>query len=329
MAKAKRTWRPSSKAMGALRLAGSLNRLRMNSMTRTRTQGRRYGAGTPVTNQHDVARLYTKKRMPARRRKAWKTFSRKTNAVLNAQLSTSQFTRRENPYLVAPPAGMGYVSQQMFSANGTAAFTGGPTQSGTGDCQDMGDYFNYLNTSGTGGITRAAKYRITSCCMDTTITNTLASTAILEVYEWRAKRIVNNIPGVVDNPEAYYVQSFTDLANAAPYSVGADSYGTTPFQAKLWCQRFTIVKKTRIQLGGFQTTCLQMKDNRPKVVTLRDFSDMFANKYTRGYFLQVMGSPQDNALQPTGPAVLRVLTTRTYAWKRIDNTLAYTANVPV
>jgi len=50
--------------------------------------GKRVSSGIGVTTQHDISRVYTKSRMPRRKRRRWKSFSRKVNAVAEKELGS-------------------------------------------------------------------------------------------------------------------------------------------------------------------------------------------------------------------------------------------------
>ena len=81
-------------------------RQRMNRSFRGAGGGRRGSSGVGVTNQHDRAFVYRKKRMPRRRGKRWMKFSRKVHFVAEKDLGTRTIVMNGSRQIFNTTSGM-------------------------------------------------------------------------------------------------------------------------------------------------------------------------------------------------------------------------------
>lgn len=86
-----RSGRSYARAMGGAALAGRLTRRVTNRVVNAYTQTtrrKRLTTGRGVTNQWDRTLIYKKKSMPRWKKRAWKRFSQKVNAVAEKSLGS-------------------------------------------------------------------------------------------------------------------------------------------------------------------------------------------------------------------------------------------------
>lgn len=299
--------------------AGAFRTIRQATATR-RQQGRRsYDA--PMTSQKDSRLMYRKKRMPARRRKAWKRFKRKVTAV---QISNTNIQVAVEQQVCILPAIVNQSSAQFHGMYGIAGnpgstgFTGaGPP--GQGQLNDIAKIFAAKYAG--------AKYRrllFASACLDVHVKGTGSSSFILEVYEIEARKDYTALSSAYDTVEEIYYNGFADYGplGTAPGATGS-SLGTTPFHCKAFCQAFKITKKYRVQGSAGETISFQMRDPRNHMIDGNMIANpqiMWKKGLLKGYFFQLYGAPSGTTgAVLTENAEVKITAIKSYTFRQLDS----------
>lgn len=315
------------------------NRMRMNQITRgaklasgalklyknwkqTRSKSNyapRSIASAPTTSQHEYATVYRKKRMPAGKRKAWKRFVRKSNAVImkNAPLQTYVYSEGNHIYAAANQTGFYYCG--LYGLNGPGRVLGTATTSGTGALNQMITLFTNFFATPVGH-----SINLESACMDLTLRNLLASTAIVEMYYIYPKRDIDDAElGVLKQTvEGMYIESFSATETIpGPGGVTALTLGTTPFNAPFFARHFQVYRKLRVQLGANEIFSTQMRNPRNYRLSYSDAQKYGMKKrMAAGIFFQIYGQPQSGLLttQVTDEARVKVNINQVYNWRPVN-----------
>lgn len=298
------------------------------SWTNTRTrQRRKTSSGRGVTNHFDRSRIYSKRRMPRRRRRNWVRFSRKVNAVSEKDLGSRTVVRNSLVGVSHPmdPAGENQHGRQvvaLYPLNGTTAHM-----------QDINEIQQDTDL-GTSG-----KAIFKSAVLDLTVRNTSARlpdsdnpeiTLEVDVYELTANQSLGQTGKAVDILAAIDEGS-TDTATI-PGQVTAltgASRGWTPwdFPSSLSEYRIKIWKKTKFFLSENQTFTYQVRNPKRYVLDKQRMNApgdnlprmtryvLFIYKPAPGY---VYSTPPNNDLYGIGIGV-----TRKYMYKIYDKTQDY------
>lgn len=281
-----------------------------------------YGGGTsaaPVTSQHEYTTVYKKRRMPARKRKAWKTFVRKTQAVNLKEAPLRTFVYAENNNIYAGNNLCGYFAVNLYGDSGPQRVLGGVAASGRGGMNQM----NTLLSNVYGANAGARRIRMESACMELTLKNVnTTAVAIVEMYYFKARKMLESDSVTSMSVESYYEDGF--LTSEQGYNltgIGATTHGTTPFNSPLFTRHFKITKKVRVQLGGGEVASFQIRDPRNHLIQTSDVFRYAANpRRFQGIFLQIYGQPDTAGfLQSNGTtsASVKVMVQQTYCWREI------------
>lgn len=287
------------------------------SRTRTRESGR---SGVGVTTDRDFRNVYRKKWMPKRRKRQWKRFTRKVEAVAEKKRGTFSLVfntvRRET---VADNFQRMY-GISLYGYAGTAVV--GP------DAYER-DMFNIASSlkPGDSAITTEVwnrRIHFRSAVLDITFRNVHATAAVeLDIYEWICKKDTP-FPTLSD----MVINGFTDPAAstvAGSNTLTQDDVGTTPFQCPPALRYLTILKKTKvfIPINGTATYQIRKPANRWWGTSQLDegTSLFFAKRgWTCGLWMVQKGVPGMIAAVParalSSDVVMSI--TRTYCLKTID-----------
>ena len=290
---------------------------------------KRISSGRGVTTQYDKSRIYRKRRMPRRKRRAWKRFSKKVGHVIDKNLGTrtvvinSQLTE-------ATSAGS---SDQL-----TAQIALYPVRNDT--YAHLNDLFDlYTNYTGNADFDATNKLIFQSGILDITVQNASVDTndepagVEVDVYEitssssWQEEGSTNvGLTKVIQD-------GFTSTSNEGSAGTGLalPQRGVSPFDA---CQalsqfKLKIWKKTKYFLGAGQTFTYQIRDPKRRVIDVQRIGDWDSSNmpgWTRWLLIIAKTTPAVD-LTTNGQVDLRIGCTRKYMYKQLDSTHDADANL--
>lgn len=232
--------------------------------------------GRGVTNQHDRQMIYRKKSMPRYKKRGWKRFKSKVNAVAEKELG-SQTVVFNGSY---------EKGNQTNGQHGIIGF-GLYTQSSTvpqyndlknisGIVNDSGDFTNVLGVI----VKPSTKYIFKSAVLDLTMRNVcedlegnLLAGATLEVdiYELTVKKVGNDADVVFNEVTTYFgkADSNTDVIGGTGTGINIYKRGITPWDVPLALSQYgvKIWKKTKMFIANGQTATYQYRDPKRHVIT--------------------------------------------------------------
>lgn len=299
-------------AAGAAGLAATAGRWMSQRQTLTRgLRGRGVRSGQGVSTQHDRRTVYRKKSMPRRRKRSWKRFSRKVNAVSEKTLGSKTIVFNDQVNLLGTLGSTDQISGNvaLYPMNHSSAYL-----------DDINRIQNNANTEY--GVT--TKYIFQSGIFDMTLVNISfdATTALipveLDIYEITSSSTWQEGPTSLIGA---LQQGFTDTTNEGVAATGLalTQRGVTPFDCPqgLGSYRIKIWKKTKYFLGGGQWLTYQMRDPKRHVLDAKNMLDWdSANKPGITRWLLIIGKTLPNAnLGLTGACSVQIGVTRKYFYK--------------
>jgi len=209
------------------------------SRTRTR-QRRKTRSGAGVTHEHDVRQVYRKTRMPMRKRRAWRSFTRKVDAVSEKNrgtLSVAYNSSFRNTQVAGLQAMYGIV---LYGYQGSVV-------SGLGYYSDMVRLAAITKPGDTPSVRVVnRKIHFRSAVLDLTVHNNATDTCECDVYEHWYKK---DVPWVSLDTMLTAVITDPDTAVLGT-GVSPNQVGVTPFQIGSALKYVTISKKTKIFILG-------------------------------------------------------------------------------
>lgn len=324
-----------------------------NSYTQTQTQRRRTRSSRGVTTQHDAKFIYGRKRMPRRKRRAWKKFSKKVDYIINKQIAPCALVRSKVFNRLGPS-----INQQLLGCASLMSAYGANF-----DLSD--DQITILKDTAARAYGDSSKWfqaqaKVTSAVLDITFENLAddrsGATRVLsqpcdmecDVYELACTRDVyiqdgtQNLRDIYDfilnccNEQPQPV--VTDLVGGAAIggALASTQLGWTPFQSAKFCKYFKVLKKTKHYMGagGFFTHQIRMpadkiiRGNQFNIATDGGVSSTTAlplfNKYTRVLLFVCKAEPLTNNLDVayTGVPNFTISMQKTFNYKVVDKALA-------
>lgn len=277
-------------------------------------RGRHVRSGQGVTNQHDRSRVYRKRGMPRFKKRSWKRFSRKVNAVAEKSLGSKTIVFNDAVSLIGTPG----TTEQLWGNIALYPMN----HSSISYLDDMKNIEN--NSTGDYGVT--TKYLFQSGVLDMTLVNTSFDDAEgdvpieLDVYEisssssWQENSGTPSLIGVFD-------QGFTDTTaeGSAATQLARTQRGVTPWDCPqaLGSYKIKIWKKTKYFLGGGSWMTYQIRDPKRHVVdakNMREWDSTNKPGLTRWLLLVAKVLPGANIIT-TGNVSLEVGITRKYMYK--------------
>lgn len=243
---------------------------------RTRMK-QRVSSGRGVTLEHDRQRIYRKKSMPRSKRRRWKRFSRKVNAVAEKELGSR--TVVFNNSLVASNSTSGNQGQVSLALYGWES-----PSNRYSDLNYIGQLENTGDPTSAAGINVDTTTRMIfkSAVLDMTIRNTSTEddgasisndmtleTDIYEIvmskYAMQQNTTYDNMGGILATQE----KVINDPSAGAETSVDIDFRGVTPWDLTPALSQFglKIMKKTKYFIRGGQTVTYQIRDPKRRVCT--------------------------------------------------------------
>lgn len=212
--------------------------------------------GNGITTQYDRKLIYRYKRMPRGKKRVWKRFVRKTNAVIAKNLGKQQVLMNQtiSKTIVASTQATGAVA--LYGKTGTNV---------VGDQEGMNDIQNIIINGAPDINVRQAKFMFTSAVLDCTCANTGANNLEIDVYEI----IYTGKTAPHENIKSAYSYGIQGGAGGIPlpgtgagYSgINGAERGWTPFMAATTSgMGWKILKKTKHFVGPGQAFTYQHRD---------------------------------------------------------------------
>lgn len=231
------------------------------------------------TFQHDSRVRYRKKRMPRRKRKAWKRFTRKVGAV-----------------------SLGMQPLQIYSNEGTENITASANQGtqwgriigGTNVANNDELWQIFRRCYNLAAIANAVPYKIyvKSICMDVAITNTGSYPIVLDVYTLQCRQDFATATKVQDQWQAALGEV---QAPAGGGSVTPTKTALTVFDAPNFCSYWKVLAKREYIIGSNNVITLQMRIPLNKHIEgkVLGTSPQALPKYSRAFLITAHGCPSN------------------------------------
>jgi len=291
---------------------------RSGAGSRTRTS-QNSTSGVGVTTDRDFRRVYRKRRMPAWKRRNWKRFTRKVEAVAERKKGTASIVFNTVKREAITDGLQRMYGITLFGYRGTAVL--GP------DAYDRDLYEISLSTKPGDGASVTSfnrKIHFRSAVLDITFRNVHTTNAVeLDLYEWECRkdcpfnRLIDLITNAQSDPLALTMTGVGGLTH--------DDVGVTPFQIPAALKYISILKKTKvfIPISGTATYQIRKAKNRWWSTTeIDDKPNHFAKRgWTVGIWMVQKGVPGMVGVTPNRALSSDVVAsiTRTYCLKTIDN----------
>lgn len=266
-----------------------LNAARSRSYT---TQSRKkvtFGAGVLGGTNADRRNVYRKKNMPYRKKRRWKSFLRKVNAVSEKELGTRTVLFNDSiAQQWSTAAQQGCVTLALYSiTNATLGYLN--------DLNNIGSYENTANPTAAAGITveQSTKYLFQSAVMDLTIRNTSKRVVNesptyeldpncsleLDVYEMSFKEDSNNSTQSFTSMSAVLNAYDTQQIGGTGSGISIEDRGATPFELPVALGRMKVKvwRKTKYFIPAGQTITHQMRDPKRHVIRQGDLQTTAGN----------------------------------------------------
>lgn len=240
---------------------------------------------TPLTTHHDRGTIYTRKRMPYRKKKAWKSFTRKVQHVIQKVTGSKSFvmTRQTN--------GANAINKQAYTNIHTfMGLSGSPSAESA-----MADVSQLFDLSVQYGFTTqktASKLCVTGILCETQVHNIGADDCWLDCYYWKC---IKPVTSVLSSFAGLWIDSLADTKDMYPplgSGLSPNDYGVTPFQAGAQfpkCVR--IWKKTRQLLGPGSTVQVETRSAKNYIRSYAHDEDYCMDRCTEGILFMWYGVP--------------------------------------
>jgi len=281
-----------------------------------RTQRNTSGIG--VTSQYDTKKIYTRKRMPKRKRVAWKKFVNKTNSVLMKTVGTKTVIRNDQLSRLWNGTGQEIAVATVYGADGLAATV---TQCGHRDLAEI-----FANDPDLQEETAHAHFG--TAVVDLTMVNMSNNTSetpkpiglevdVYDVTYWKqsdAQTLGSMFITAAAN---------TDVINGAGNSITYQSRGATPFDFPyLGAHGVKILAKRKYFLGFGQTATYQLRIPKNYRIRHDDINnaneDFVRPKVTRSILIFAKGLP---GADEDVNKLLNIGVTRKYMYKVFKNNI--------
>lgn len=317
----KRTYSGTVKRYKPLVRAATKALVRYATRTRsvgTQTQTATRGLGdNPLTTQHDYKTDYKRRRRTWRMRRRMRRGKRFTRRVVNAYMratSAPKHVAKQELYTRTS----GRESSSQFSAllhTVDGRFTGTNPQADwreffiEGGTANKNAWDNAINPV-TGPLNpeypnRSNRYRAlrsNHATIEVTVRNTGTTPCLINAYRVVCRQNVHRLYGDI---ETLYAEGFRRAGrvsedqdqSAAPTELWDPhmtpaQLASTPFQSRLFCQAFTILRRTKYQLAPGEEFNLLYSDRRKRVLYQNKIRDSaFVRGLTTGWFFDFNGVP--------------------------------------
>lgn len=287
--------------MGAMTLFNNRNRIASaaraalgGAFSRTATQTKRQTtSGQGVTTQYDQKRIYRKRRMPRFRKRRWRRFVKRVNAVAEKELGTrtvlfNQSTQFQN----TTPGNQVIGVAGLYTLRSTLAYNGDLFQ--ISGLENVADQTAALGET----IDDTTKYMFHSGVLDLTIRNdstftldgivfSLDSRAKLEldIYEISVGKTARDATGNFNSISTILEdgETITKTIGGAGTQIRLRNRGATPWDLPAGLAKFNIKvwKKTKYFIPNGDTMTYQIRDPRRHVFQQRELAQSEGCNYPR------------------------------------------------
>lgn len=235
--------------------------------------------GRLTTEQRDSRVGYVKRRMPRRRRRSWKRFTRKVQHVMLQMGATQTFSQK-------------FATLKSWAANAQnywGFMLGGVSVSNNdellkafrlayGSALTLADIDDY-------------KLFIKSLCLDIQFNNNTTNTAIVEIYHLLCRKPYNTATAL----DQQYLDTFNEIPAQTGFSRSITDVGYTPFQNALFCSHWSITKKEQVQLGPGELSTMQIRipSNKMFYGKTLETAPACIKGFTRAVLFIVKGEPEN------------------------------------
>jgi len=281
------------------------------------TRGRRVTSGRGITNQYDRSRVYRKRRMPRRKKKAWKRFVRKSQAAIDKTLGSYSIVFNDQVTVTA-------TVDTLDQALGQFALY--PMKDGTNAwLNDMAGIAAQMNT--TFSTHDSTKWGFKSGILDLTIQNVSTDAAEsgegygleVDLYEITSSSNWESYGNTPKTLTAIFADGFTNTQNLGT-GLSLTQRGVTPWDATqaLSVYRIKIWKKTKYFLAYGNTITYQVRDPKSHFIDQQRMEDgNSTNKPGMTRWLLIIAKPTPGvSLGTGGQTTLQVGVTRKYMVKK-------------
>lgn len=253
------------------------------SFTRTRSS-RPSSDPPPLTGEHDYRNVYRKKRMPYGKKRKWKSFKRKVNAVIDKRIGTQCVKITTGSQVSAGVSSQGGIADHVtFNRY---------------DLREIRDRAYAAGGPYPTGVTEAdIRYVISGTFTESTHTNVSANTIFIDLYYWRTKRDVptaefsqiNSLFGTTQGR----VNNFNPTTGAGGSPLDPGDLGWTPFVSPAVHKFLEIYNKRRVKVspgGVFQITQRSSNNRYIKADAFMDAKSLVRG-LSHGVYMIMYGAP--------------------------------------
>lgn len=258
-----------------------------------------------TTQQHDARTVYRKRPMPRAKKRVWKKFTRKVNAVIDAGLGTRSVVLNDSGFATGGPTQQTFTLLHLYGI-GTVV----PTNYEVG-VDDM----NQVKGTIAAAVGNYEKVRFENAVLDVTFTNSGESALEVDVYEYQVKRrtsAANSMTTALVNAQA----DTGTLPGTVPISI--TDRGVTPFDIPMLAanEGVVIVSKRKYYTTPGNAFNYQLRDPKNHYMLSGDMGVGEWSKagLTRGIFVLFKNIPG-----ATGDAEITWGATRSYKYVLLEN----------
>lgn len=268
---------------------------------------------TGVTTQYDKTTQYIKKSMPKRKKRQWKRFVQKVQAVNSKSLGTNTIVFNKSISTAVTATVQGFICAALYG------FTGDSDASnftGMRDIYTIATNDSRIGQPGSGN--RTGKFTFGSACIDMTMRNAGTVTLEVDVYELMfGSDLQTN-----GNPISTFGQA--DAATPRPptgvvtgTSIAFNSRGATPFDFPyaIGADKMKILKKRKYLLGAGQAATLQYRDPRNYVVNPVQMDLVGIGHYAKRMQTRIFVFVAKTLIGEAADGTLFIGTTRKYTYE--------------
>lgn len=215
------------------------------------------------TNQYDRSVVYRKRKMPRRKRKQWKRFSRKVQAVTSKSkgLQSVVYTHATLCSGALGSTGQEFYAAHLYGKNGYGAAA---TEDG---CADLRKIVAGYPAEITDYPSKILHFR--NAILTTTLHNTGECTLELDIYHvrWGEKQYATPTFRKAHDYTKGDTEDMDGTSNNFLRFRGTTLWDMSEFLSRNNCK---ILKMTRVTLGVGQTTQYQIRNTRNKIVSTNE-----------------------------------------------------------
>lgn len=254
--------------------------------------------------------------MPARRRRSWVRFTRRTKAVISKSLAPSFLIRLRGETKTSLSN-----KQEYYQGHGVLGMN-----SGLAAFQDGSALQARVGEIATGQLFEPDRFIVSGWMCETQVVNNGTSVAYIDMYYYRTKK---------DVPVPFFGNGFGspaavwDIGNAVMSSnvpsggstLDKFDYGVTPFNNSTFAKYIQITRKVRVKLGPGGVTQVETRSGRNYFISWEDNSGKAMTKnMTEGIFMVFYGTPAPLVDTVAQPVTLSFSTNVNYTYRMLQST---------